>query len=167
MAAVRGDGPVIRLFDAQDLGELGERIRAASAAVGDRKVWEALGKIGEEETARRLADAPRGTQSAPGHGPEGEDWPPWSEGYRHEVAKSGNANHVMLHATGDLRQSISSAGEPGEAAWGSDDSVVYGGVHQYGREESGVLARPYVGFGPAERAAMTAALVSAIEAGFR
>ena len=156
-------------IDARDLKGLMARIDAAEKAVGAVETWESIAAAGESLTVERIRSSPSGAGAAAGIGPHGETWPAWADSYRRRKVRRGELHHTMLHNSGDLRVAISSAGKPGLAVWGADASVKYAAVHQYGHEFSDgrrVPARPFVGFGPAERAAATARLVALFEGAF-
>ena len=72
--------------------------------------------------------------------PEGEPWAPLSEKYR--ARKPRHADEV-LRLNDDLRDTLDYQVDPQTLYFGTP--TVYGAAHQFGREESNLSERPYLG----------------------
>lgn len=140
-------------FDAHELAELGRAMRALSRApLGP--LMDRIAGAGEEATIGRI--------DAGGPAPDGSDWP--------ERHRAYDNPHPMLNRDGGLVDSIDSSAGPDTAVWGSN--LVYARIHQLGgtivpKNASALVfelggdtiiarsvtipARPYLGYGDAER----------------
>ena len=78
--------------------------------------------------------------------PEGEDWLPWTE--RYDETRS-HAKHSLLIEEGGLQESIQSLSTSDEVRVGSN--LIYAATHQFGDEERGIPARPYLGLSDEDR----------------
>lgn len=85
----------------------------------------------EQQTRERIAH----TKSAPSGGP----WPQWSGRY----AKTRHRGQGLLQGEGDLVDSITGEVESDRAEVGSN--LVYAATHQFGDDDRGIPARPYLG----------------------
>lgn len=72
--------------------------------------------------------------------PEGEPWAPLSEKYR--ARKPRHADEV-LRLNDDLRDTLDYQAEPQTLYFGTP--LAYGAAHQFGREETHLPERPYLG----------------------
>lgn len=110
-----------------------------------RPLLEAVGAEVESQTRRRIHTEKRG--------PDGIEWPEWSESYashQHGVFKAHKPHpgqlrkaggHSLLELTGNLLDSIQWEVRGDEVVVGSN--MVYAPTHQYGTDD--VPARPFLG----------------------
>ena len=78
--------------------------------------------------------------------PEGEAWLPWTE--RYDETRN-HAKHSLLIEEGGLQESIQSLSTSDEVRVGSN--LIYAATHQFGDEERGIPARPYLGLSDVDR----------------
>lgn len=95
------------------------------------ELGEGIGAMMESSTKRRIADEKRS--------PDGEAWMPWSIAH----GETRRAGQSLLVAEGDLRDSIQFVTDGAEIRIGSN--LIYAATHQFGREDDGIPARPYLG----------------------
>lgn len=140
-------------IDAHELAELGRAMRRLAKA-DLAPLMDAIAGVGEEATLERIVEG--------GPAPDGTDWPA-----RHPAYES---SQPMLNLHGGLADSIEGGAAGETAVWGS--SLVYARIHQLGgtivpREVQAlqfrlggqtvfarsvtIPARPYLGYGAAER----------------
>ena len=140
-------------IDASDLVELGRSLRRLAKA-SLAPLMDDIAGVGEESAIKRIHDG--------GPAPDGTPWPA-----RHPANPSP---HALLNQHGGLVDSIEGAASGDTAVWGS--SLVYARIHQLGGDivptEKRFLkfaggdgdvfarkvtlpARPYLGYGDAER----------------
>jgi len=74
-------------------------------------------------------------------GPDGEEWPEWSERY----AKTRHAGQSLLEGEGALVESLQWVVEDDGLEFGTN--LIYGAIHQFGGEEVDIPIdpRPYLG----------------------
>lgn len=117
-------------IDLHDVDRLQARLdRIADIGFGD--VLDTIGATVESQIRRRLSD----DQEAP----DGSPWEAWSKGY----AKTRHGSHSLLQSEGDLIGSITHNVGMDDVEIGSN--LVYAGVHQFGNDDRGIPARPYIG----------------------
>lgn len=92
---------------------------------------DALGAEMESQTHERLQETKQG--------PDGDDWESWWDSY----AQSRHSNHSLLMGEGNLDDSIQYLVEKGAVEVGSN--LAYAATHQFGDEDRGQVARPYLG----------------------
>ena len=122
---------------------------------------ESIATAGEAVTRERISDAGRLDSDKPGIGPQNETWPAWTDGY----AKTVQANKGGLWNSGTLHDAITSASDGKVAIWGVE-GIAYARVHQWGYREKtaasrlrkNIPARPYIGYGKQEEAAVYEAI---------
>lgn len=113
------------------LGQLRKRFETAFPALLD-----SLGAEIATQTQRRIREEKTG--------PDGRDWPEWSERYAKRRRGRGGSK---LFREGDLDDSIQHfLRDAGEVVVGS--SLVYAATHQFGDPGRGIPARPFLGFSP-------------------
>lgn len=78
--------------------------------------------------------------------PQGTPWAPLSEQYR--ARKPRHADEV-LRLNDDLRDTLNYQAEPQTLYFGTP--MVYGAAHQFGREESNLPERPWLGLSEADQ----------------
>ena len=105
--------------------------------VADLHITDLLDQVGglvESQTRRRLEE----TKTAP----DGTPWADWTDAYK----KSRHSGHSVLDSDGSLIDSITFIVGSNEVSVGSN--LIYAATHQYGREDDGIVARPYLGISP-------------------
>ncbi len=109
----------------------------------------AIGELMVTQTKTRIEDEKRG--------PDGEAWAPWSRAY----AATRSGRHSLLVGEGNLRDSISNHSAGLEAIVGTN--LVYGAIQQFGGEDGGVPARPYLGLSGENRREIVELTATALE----
>lgn len=126
-------GAAIEL-DVSEVLNLSARLRAGMRELAEADQAQLQDEIGwevESQTKERFDEQ---------RDPDGAAWQPWSESYRERRAGDGGS---ILRRRGDLSESITHETEGAETEAGS--AMVYAAVHQYGDDELGIPARPYLG----------------------
>jgi len=101
----------------------------------DLNMEEALGEVAAEvefQTRERI-------ESGENVGPDGIEWPPWSERY----AATRHGGHNLLRNDGHLLESLTYLVRGEDAVVGTN--LEYGATHQFGDEDRNIPARPYLG----------------------
>lgn len=121
-------------YDLRDL----ERIEKAIDGLNFFAQRELLSSIGGH-----LEDSVVARIEAGGPGPDGTEWPEWSERY----AKTRHSGHSLLRNDGPLLESVQYLVNGGdELEVGSN--LEYAATHQYGDDTRSIPARPYLGMSP-------------------
>ena len=102
---------------------------------------DAIGVFLTDSTVNRLDNEKRG--------PEGEFWPAWSE----EYARTRHVGNSLLIGEGHMRDSIRHEvfGNRSDLAVGVGAYVLQGATHQFGDEDRGIPARPFLGLSDDDR----------------
>lgn len=123
--------------------EVGSAFPALLDALGAEIATQAQRRIREEQS-----------------GPDGEEWPPWSE--RYAARRRGRGGSLLLrdgHLDDSLQHFVRPAGD--EVVVGS--TLVYAATHQFGDPDRGIPARPFLGFSPANEDDLEAVLADWME----
>lgn len=96
-----------------------------------RELLDIVGSTVESQTRQRIEEQ----EGAP----DGTPWPEWSEDY----AATRHANHGFLLGEGDLFDSLGYV--VGNDGVEIGTNLIYGATHQFGDDERGIPARPYLG----------------------
>ena len=123
-------------IELQGMAEVQRRLAGLSAFDRGESMF-ALGELLASSTKERID-----TEKA---SPAGEDWVPWSE--RHAATRK--KSHSLLIEEGGLQESIQSLSTSDEVRVGSN--LIYAATHQFGDEERGIPARPYLGLSDEDR----------------
>lgn len=132
-------------LESRGLDEALRGLARVSSHVAERRgrLSAAAGAVMESSTKRRIADEKTA--------PDGGAWPGWSEAH----GASRKTGQSLLHADGDLMDSIQALSSPNEAQVGSN--LVYAAIHQFGGEDVGkpaLPARPWLGLGARDKTAI-------------
>ena len=102
---------------------------------------DAIGALITDSTVNRLVNSKQG--------PEGETWPAWSD----EYARTRHAGNSLLIGEGHMRDSIQHEvfGNRSAPAVGVGAYVLQGATHQFGDEDRGIPARPFLGLSDDDR----------------
>lgn len=101
------------------------------AGLDTSDLLDSFGAEMESQTHERLQETKQS--------PDGDDWESWWDSY----AQTRHSNHSLLMGEGDLDDSIQYLVESGGVEVGSN--VAYAATHQFGDEDRGQVARPYLG----------------------
>ena len=84
--------------------------------------------------------------------PDGTPWAPVSEAYARRKQKAGKNPRKILDYEGSLMDSLNYEADRDGLLFGSPE--VYAGTHQFGRAESNIPARPFLGLSAEDEAAI-------------
>lgn len=94
--------------------------------------------------------------------PDGTPWAPLAPKY--QARKKKNQDKTLL-LEGDLRDLLRYQASPDGLEFGTDR--IYGATHQFGREEAGISARPFLGLSDQDRTEVLAILQEHLEGALR
>lgn len=119
-------------IDMHDVDRLQERLDRI-ASIGFGEVLDTIGAVVESQVRRRFSD----DQEAP----DGTPWKDWTDAY----AKTRHGSHSLL--IGDPENLLDSIthSPPSDDAVEVGSNMIYAGVQQFGFDERGIPARPYLG----------------------
>ena len=121
---------ISRQIEVEGMEDVQRRLAGLSAFdVGEAMF--AIGVLLEGSTKERI-DSVKATA-------DGTPWAAWSDA--HGATRTGA--HSLLIESGSLQESIQAVTSQGEVAVGTN--LVYAAAHQFGRDEIGLPARPYLG----------------------
>ncbi len=117
-----------------DLGDLQKAADYLNKVVNfdRRRLLDSIGAVAESQTRRRIEEQLGA--------PDGTPWVDWSEKY----AATRHSGQGFLYAEGDLADSIDhQVVSNDQVEVGSN--LIYAATHQFGDEDRGIPARPYLG----------------------
>lgn len=136
------------VIDTSDLDRLQKKLDRI-AGIGFH-VLETIGAVVESQVRRRISD----DQEAP----DGTPWAAWSDAY----AKKRHGGHSLLQSEGSLLDSIA-PDYPFSDSVEIGSNLVYAGTHQFGNNDLGIPARPYLGLSGDDEQEITAVIEDWIE----
>ncbi len=92
--------------------------------------------------------------------PDGTPWADWSESYQSYKARKRDGG-AFLDASGELIDSLNYEASTNSALVGTN--LVYAATHQFGDDERGITARPYLGLSKQNELDLMKAVELAIE----
>jgi phage virion morphogenesis protein len=140
----------------------------ARIEIDDRQVLAALRRLEDfarnpDLALRDIGEALLGTHRARFEDQEAPDGTPWAAlDPKYQARKRRNAERILV-LEGWLRDQLSYQVDGQRLELGT--ARIYGATHQFGREEAGIPARPFLGLSEADQAEILEILREHLEAG--